>query len=75
MPFLWLRGPATLGTSIALSAAGLFAVGALFEALEEPEGLRSRIEGAFRPAAPPVRMSGPKHYYRPYWLGGDPASH
>ena len=51
--------------------ASLFAVGALFDALEDPEGLRSRIEGAFRPAPPPVRLSGPGHYYRPYWLGGD----
>ena len=29
LPFLWLRGPAALGASIALSAAGLFAVGAV----------------------------------------------
>jgi VIT1/CCC1 family predicted Fe2+/Mn2+ transporter len=28
LPFFWLRGPAALGTSIALSATGLFAVGA-----------------------------------------------
>lgn len=55
---------------IAGGLVSLFAVGALFDALEDPEGLRSRIEGAFRPAPPPARMSGPRHYYRPYWLGG-----
>jgi hypothetical protein len=49
--------------------AGLFAVGAAFDAIENPEGLRSRVEGAFRPSTRPARMIGPDHYYRPYWLG------
>jgi hypothetical protein len=48
----------------------LFAVGALFDALENPQALRSRIEGAFRPAARAARTPGPDHYYRPHWLGG-----
>ena len=45
----------------------LFAVGALFDALEHPEELRPRVEGAFRrpPAAP--KTPGRDHYYRPFW--------
>lgn len=50
--------------------ASLFAIGALFEALEDPQGLRARIEGAFRPSTRPARTPGPGHYYRPHWLGG-----
>jgi len=48
----------------------LFAVGALFDALEDPQGLRARIEGAFKPSTRPARTPGPGHYYRPHWLGG-----
>lgn len=45
----------------------LFAVGALFDALDHPHDIRGRIEAAFRrpPRAP--RMAGRDHYYRPYW--------
>ena len=53
--------------------ASLFAVGALFDALENPQALRTRAEGAFRPVARVARMAGPGHYYHPYWLGGDKA--
>ena len=59
---------------VAGGLGSLFAVGALFDALEDPQGLRSRIEGAFRPSLAPVRMAGPGHYYRPHWLGGGKAS-
>jgi hypothetical protein len=52
------------------AVASLFAIGALFEALEDPQALRARIEGAFRPSAAPARTPGPGHYYRPHWLGG-----
>ncbi|HUG54601.1 MAG TPA: hypothetical protein VMR21_13420 [Vicinamibacteria bacterium] len=47
----------------------LFAVGALFDALDHPEELRARVDAAFRrpPRAP--RATGPEHYYRPYWAG------
>jgi hypothetical protein len=45
----------------------LFAVGALFDALEHPDGLRQSIESAFRRTPKPSRMAGPDHYYRPYW--------
>ena len=47
----------------------LFAVGALFDALDDPKGLRTRIDGIFRPAPREARMTTEKHYYRPYWLG------
>jgi len=50
--------------------ATLFAVGALFDALEDPQALRTRIEGAFRPSTRAARTVGPDHYYRPHWLGG-----
>jgi len=50
--------------------ASLFAVGALFDALEDPQALRDRIEGAFRPSTRAARTPGPGHYYRPHWLGG-----
>jgi hypothetical protein len=45
----------------------LFAVGALFDALEHPEELRQRIEGAFRRPPAPARSPAPDHYYRPHW--------
>ncbi len=47
----------------------LFAVGALFNALDHPQEVRARIEAAFRrpPRAP--RMAGEDHYYRPFWAG------
>jgi hypothetical protein len=44
-----------------------FGVGALFEALEEPEELKRRIEGAFRKPPKPSHPIGPDHYYRQYW--------
>ena len=50
--------------------ATLFAVGALFDALEDPQALRARVEGAFRPRTVAARTVGPDHYYRPHWLGG-----
>jgi hypothetical protein len=46
----------------------LFAVGALFDALENPDRLRERIEAAFRRAPKPSQIAGPDHYYRRYWL-------
>jgi hypothetical protein len=50
--------------------ASLFAIGALFDALENPQAMRARIEGAFRPSTRAARTPGPRHYYRPHWLGG-----
>ena len=45
----------------------LFAVGALFDALDHPQEVRGRIDAAFRRPPKPARMAGPGHYYRPYW--------
>jgi hypothetical protein len=44
-----------------------FAVGAFFEALEEPAELKRRIESAFRRPLKPARAIGPDHYYHQYW--------
>ena len=49
------------------AVASLFAIGALFEALEDPQGLRSRIEAAFRRPPNPPKTPGRDHYYKPYW--------
>jgi hypothetical protein len=44
-----------------------FAVGAFFEALEEPAELKRRIEAAFRRPVRPAQPIGPDHYYHQYW--------
>lgn len=44
-----------------------FAVGAFFEATEEPSELKRRIEGAFRRPPKPAQPIGPDHYYHQYW--------
>ena len=46
---------------------GFFAIGAFFEALEEPAELKRRIESAFRRPLKPARRIGPDHYYHQYW--------
>lgn len=53
---------------VAGAVATLFAVGALFDALEHPEELRKRIEGAFRRPQKTGKVAGSDHYYRPYWI-------
>jgi hypothetical protein len=55
-----------LGT-VAAVVVGLFATGALFDALEHPEDLRGRIEGIFRRPVKAPKLAGEDHYYRPYW--------
>ena len=45
----------------------LFAVGALFEALENPGELRGRVDNAFRRPPKDPKTPGPEHYYKPYW--------
>jgi hypothetical protein len=47
----------------------LFAVGALFDALDHPHEVRGRIDGAFRRPPPPARRTRADHYYQPYWSG------
>jgi hypothetical protein len=50
----------------------LFAVGALFDALEHPGELQTRIDGFFRRPPRPPRPPGPDHYYEPYWSPPEP---
>ena len=55
---------------IVLVAGGLvtlFAVGALFDALEHPDQLKQRVEGAFRSAPVTPQGTGKDHYYQPFW--------
>jgi len=50
----------------------LFAVGALFEALENPGELKGRMESAFRRPPKDPKATGPGHYYKPYWQAPKP---
>src|SRR5687767_13013324 len=53
---------------VAGALASLFALGALFDALDDPRGLRTRVETAFRAAPVLARKVKPSHYYQPHWL-------
>jgi hypothetical protein len=44
-----------------------FAVGAFFEALEDPAVLGKRIEGAFRKPVAAPRPIDADHYYQQHW--------
>ena len=57
---------------VAGGLASLFAVGALFDALEHPGDLRDRIEGMFRRPPKAPKTPGPDHYYQPYWNPQEP---
>jgi hypothetical protein len=50
----------------------LFAVGALFDALEHPGELQSRVDGLFRRPPRPPKTPGPDHYYQPHWSPQEP---
>jgi hypothetical protein len=55
---------------VALVAGGLvaiFALGALLDALDDPEELKRRIEGAFRRPPKAPKPPDADHYYRAYW--------
>ena len=45
----------------------LFAVGALFDVLENPAEVSSRIERFFRGRARPSGPAPADHYYKAYW--------
>jgi hypothetical protein len=45
----------------------LFAVGALFDALENPKEISGRIEAFFRGRPRPSGPAPADHYYKPYW--------
>ncbi len=53
--------------AVAGGLVSLFAIGALFDALDHPGELQQRIEGAFRPGAVVGRPIGKDHYYKPFW--------
>lgn len=53
---------------VAGGAVTLFALGALFDALEHPEQVKQRIEEAFRRPPRPPRKTRPTHYYKVYWV-------
>lgn len=55
--------------AVAGALVSLFAIGALFDALEHPEELQQRIEAAFRRPPKTPRGIGKDHYYRPFWVG------
>lgn len=57
---------------VAGALVSLFAIGALFDALEHPDALQARVEGVFRRPPRPPRTPGPDHYYRPYWNPQEP---
>ena len=57
---------------VAGGLASLFAIGALFDALEHPAEVKTRIEGLFRRPPRPPRTPGPDHYYQPYWSPQEP---
>jgi hypothetical protein len=52
---------------VAGGLATLFGLAALLNAVENPDDLRQRIEGAFRRAPKAPRDPAPDHYYRPHW--------
>jgi len=45
----------------------LFAIGAFFDATENLDELKGRIEGAFRGTPRAPRPLSAHHYYQPYW--------
>ena len=47
----------------------LFAVGALFDALDNPSEISGRIEAFFRGRLRPSKPVPADHYYKPYWSG------
>lgn len=55
--------------AVAGALAGLFAVGALFDALDNPDELRPRLQALFRTPQRPPQPPPADHYYRPYWAG------
>lgn len=52
---------------VAASLAGLFAIGALFDLLENPGEARGRIEGLFRRPPAPARATKKRHFYQAHW--------
>ena len=57
---------------VAGGLVSLFAIGALFDALENPGDLRVRIDGLFRRPPAPTKPLSTDHYYQPYWKSSEP---
>lgn len=53
--------------AVAGAVVTLFAVGALFDALDNPQALLPRIQGIFRRPPAPPRTPGKESYYKAYW--------
>jgi hypothetical protein len=45
----------------------LFAIGALFDALDHPEDLQGRVNALFHQPPRDPRPLSTSHYYQPYW--------
>ena len=54
---------------VAGAVVTLFAVGALFDALDNPGEVSGRIEAFFRGRLRPSKPAPADHYYKPYWSG------
>jgi hypothetical protein len=52
---------------VAATLAGLFAIGAVFDLLENPGEARRRIEGLFRRPPAPARAPDKDHFYQAHW--------
>ena len=52
---------------VAGAVVTLFAIGALFDALENPAQISARIEAAFRGRLAPSKPAPADHYYQAYW--------
>ena len=52
---------------VAGALVGLFAIGALFDLLDNPGQARARIEGLFQRPPAPARPPRKKHFYRAHW--------
>jgi hypothetical protein len=52
---------------VAGTLVGLFAVGALFDLLDNPGQARARVEGLFRRPPAPPRAPDKDHFYQAYW--------
>ena len=52
---------------VAATLAGLFAIGALFDLLENPGEARGRIEGLFRRPPAPPHPPDKVHFYQAHW--------
>jgi len=53
--------------AVAGALVTLFAIGALFDALDNPNALLPRIQAIFRRPLAAPRTPGKEHYYKPYW--------